>query len=95
MIKYFKIMSIIFSELQKATGLRVLRRVVERQQSLERDDENFLRQLRQTGVNTINKCLCQSILVIPALSNPLATRNMWQIAVKMWHTFPVFFFVLL
>jgi hypothetical protein len=33
--------------LQKATGLRVLRRVVERQQSIERDDEKLLRQLRQ------------------------------------------------
>ena len=33
--------------MQKATGLRVLRRVVERQQSIERDDEKLLRQLRQ------------------------------------------------
>ena len=49
-------MFFLFAELQKATGLRVLRRVVERQQSLERDDENFLRQLRQTGVNAINIC---------------------------------------
>lgn len=35
------------TDLQKATGLRVLRKIVERQHSIERDEEKLLRQLRQ------------------------------------------------
>jgi len=35
------------TDLQKATGLRVLRRVIERQHSLEREEESLLRHLRR------------------------------------------------
>jgi hypothetical protein len=41
--------SVFFAELQKATGLRVLRKILDRQHCIERDEEHLLRQLRQSG----------------------------------------------
>ena len=61
--------------MQKATGLRVLRRVVERQQSIERDDEKLLRQTTPTSASSSRNGETQFSRKPPARLKPLHVDN--------------------